>query len=88
MDLEGLDGLDGTGAESLRGTKGGIETPKDLCKKRKGSKFRGTEDVTLMGEDLDKIADAVASASEDRWTMMEEQYKVVVEALQSGLQVL
>lgn len=88
MDLEGTDGLDGTGVESPIGTKCDTKTPKCPRKKRKGSKVGGTEDVTLNKDDLDNIADVIASISEDRWTVLEEKYKATVESLHTGLQVL
>ena len=73
MDLGGLNGLNGDGVESLRGTKQGRETSKGSCKKGKGSKERGEEEVTLAEEDLEKIAGVVASTSKDWWNTMETQ---------------
>ena len=57
--------MDRIGVESLCGMKCCAETSKGPRKKRKGSKAGGAEEVTLTEDDLDKIADAVASASED-----------------------
>ena len=41
LDLGGLDDLDGTGTESPRGAKHGVETRKGPRKKRKGSEEVG-----------------------------------------------
>ena len=73
VELGGLDGLNGDGVESLRGTKRGGEISKWPHKKWKGSKARGEEEVTLMKQDLNKIKYVVASVSEDQWNSMETQ---------------
>lgn len=82
------EGLGREGAESPCGTKRTGEPPKGQRKNNKADNTEGEADVTLTEEDLDKIANFIATTSEDQWTALEDQQKATMGDFQSGLQVL
>ena len=84
-DGEGIEALE---TQTAKGTKRGSHASVGLHKKRKGSKFVGTEDITLTKYEFTEIENMVKSATKYIWNNTEVQYKLVFEGVQLSLQEL